>query len=72
MPQKETGPYEKTLFADFIRELLNRRNLSFRRVAKIGQDLGFEVSASAIYKATRLPSMFQTSMEWAKPDAGRA
>lgn len=51
MPQKETGPYEKTLFADFIRELLNRRNLSFRRVAKIGQDLGFEVSASAIYKA---------------------
>ncbi|HVP35796.1 MAG TPA: hypothetical protein VMT04_02250 [Terriglobales bacterium] len=51
MSPKETGPYEKTLFADFIRELLSRRNLSFRRVAKIGQDLGFEVSASAIYKA---------------------
>ncbi len=51
MSPKETGPYEKTLFADFIRELLNRRNLSFRRVAKIGQDLGFDISASAIYKA---------------------
>ena len=51
MPRKETTTYEKTLFADFIRELLNRRNLSFRRVAKIGQDLGFEVSASNIYKA---------------------
>jgi len=51
MLRKDSGSYEKTLFADFIRELLNRRNLSFRRVAKIGQDLGFEVSASNIYKA---------------------
>ncbi|MDH4223024.1 MAG: hypothetical protein OEV55_05720 [candidate division Zixibacteria bacterium] len=51
MARKETTLYEKTLFADFIRELLNRRNLSFRRVAKIGQDLGFEVSASNIYKS---------------------
>jgi len=51
MYRKDTPSYEKTLFADFIRELLNRRNLSFRRVAKIGQDLGFEVSASNIYKA---------------------
>jgi hypothetical protein len=51
MSIKDTRTYEKTLFADFIQDLLNRRNLSFRRVAKIGRDLGFEVSASNIFKA---------------------
>lgn len=42
---------QKTIFADFIKELLRSRNLSFRKTAKIAQELGFEISPSAIYKA---------------------
>jgi transcriptional regulator with XRE-family HTH domain len=42
---------QKTIFADFIKELLNSKNLSFRKTAKIAQELGFEISPSAIYKA---------------------
>lgn len=42
---------QKTIFSDFIKELLRSRNLSFRKTAKIAHELGFEVSPSAIYKA---------------------
>jgi len=42
---------QKTIFSDFIKELLRSRNLSFRKTAKIAQELGFEISPSAIYKA---------------------
>ena len=42
---------EKSFFGEFVRELLKRKNLSFRKTAQIARDLGFEVSASSIYKA---------------------
>jgi hypothetical protein len=42
---------QKTIFADFIKELLRSRNLSFRKTANIAHELGFEISPSAIYKA---------------------
>jgi len=42
---------QKTIFSDFIKELLRSRNLSFRKTAKIAHELGFEISPSAIYKA---------------------
>lgn len=51
MKKKENKAEEKSIFAEFIRELLRRKNLSFRKTAQIARELGFETSASAIYKA---------------------
>jgi len=48
---KDNRIKQKTIFADFIKELLRSRNLSFRKTARIAQELGFEISPSAIYKA---------------------
>jgi hypothetical protein len=42
---------QKRIFSDFIKELLRSKNLSFRKTARIAQELGFEISPSAIYKA---------------------
>ena len=48
---KDNQIKQKTIFADFIKELLRSRNLSFRKTARIAHELGFEISPSAIYKA---------------------
>ena len=49
--KKRNSYEEKSFFGEFVRELLTRKNLSFRKTAQIARDLGFEVSASSIYKA---------------------
>jgi len=51
MRKKENKTKEKSVFGEFVRELLRRKNLSFRKAAQIARDLGFETSASAIYKS---------------------
>jgi tetratricopeptide (TPR) repeat protein len=51
MSKKEDKNREKSVFSEFVRELLRRKNLSFRKAAQIARELGFETSASAIYKS---------------------
>lgn len=48
---KDIQVKQKRIFSDFIKELLRSKNLSFRKTARIAQELGFEISPSAIYKA---------------------
>ena len=48
---KNSQVKQKRIFSDFIKELLRSKNLSFRKTARIAQELGSEISPSAIYKA---------------------